>query len=151
MWSYCLVLFVVYIYNLLTIGSGALCFMHLVSGRSLNIFLANFFNGLGHGLSGSGLVNPQKKKKKNRVDSCFNLFLLWNWVRVKYFSVWVMVCDKLTMDNKYTPLLMQLLHKIYKLISTMLFSRLKYIVRISFWFEKKGLTLNIFGVLGFNY
>ena len=34
----CLVLSVVYIYNLLTIGSGALCFMHLVLGRSLNIF-----------------------------------------------------------------------------------------------------------------
>ena len=34
----CLVLSVVYIYNLLTIGSGALCFMHLVLGHSLNIF-----------------------------------------------------------------------------------------------------------------
>ena len=76
----------------------------------------------------------RKKKKKSSRFTFQPVFALGqkNWVQVKYFSVWVMVCDKLTMDNKYTPLLMQLLHKIYKLISTMLFSRLKYIVRISF-------------------
>ena len=42
----CHVIFVVllvYIYNILTIGFGTLCFMHLVSGCNLNIFLANFF------------------------------------------------------------------------------------------------------------
>ena len=99
------------------------------------------------------LTHKKKKKKKSSRFTFQPVFALGqkNWVWVKYFSVWVMECDKLTMDNKYTPLLMQLLHKIYKLISTMLFSRLKYIVWISFWFENKGLTLNIFGVLGFNY
>ena len=37
------IVLLVFIYNILTIGFGTLCFMHLVSGRSLNIFLANFF------------------------------------------------------------------------------------------------------------
>ena len=37
--------------------------MHLVLGRSLNIF----FNRLGHGLSRSGRLTRKKKKKKNRV------------------------------------------------------------------------------------
>ena len=56
-----IVLSVVYIYNLLTIGFGALCFMHLVLGRSLNIFLVKFFfNGSSHGLSGLGRVDSQK-------------------------------------------------------------------------------------------
>ena len=35
--------------------------MHIVSEGSLNIFLKNFFfNRLGHGLFGSGQVDPQK-------------------------------------------------------------------------------------------
>ena len=32
-----------YIYNILTISLGTLCFMHLVSGRNLNIFSTKFF------------------------------------------------------------------------------------------------------------
>ena len=48
--------------------SGALCFMHLVSGRSLKKLkiknLQIFFNGLGHWLSESGWVDLKKKKKK---------------------------------------------------------------------------------------
>ena len=35
--------------------------MHLASGRSLNIFLVNFFNESDHELSKSGRVNQQKK------------------------------------------------------------------------------------------
>ena len=75
MWSYCLVLFVVYIYNLLTIGSSTLCFMHLVSGRSLNIFLAKFF------LTGQVMSYPGWFKsgwpQRNQVGSQVNPFLLW--------------------------------------------------------------------------
>ena len=37
--------------------------MHIISGRSLNIFfLANFFNGSNHGLFGSGQVELTSKK-----------------------------------------------------------------------------------------
>lgn len=43
-----------YINNLLTISSFTLCYMHLVLWRNLNIFLTNYFNGLGHWLFGSG-------------------------------------------------------------------------------------------------
>ena len=41
------IVLLVFIYNILTIGFGTLCFMHLVSGRSLSIFLANFFQQVG--------------------------------------------------------------------------------------------------------
>ena len=34
---------IVALYNILIISFGTLCFMHLVSGRNLNIFLVNFF------------------------------------------------------------------------------------------------------------
>ena len=68
----CCLMWTVNIYNLLTIGFGALWFMHLVLGCSLNIFLANFFNRSGHRLFKSGLGWPAK----NRVRSWVNPFLL---------------------------------------------------------------------------
>ena len=80
----CHVIFVVllvYIYNILTIGFGTLCFMHLVSGCNLNIFLANFFlTGFVTGYRvGSGRVTGQPifvSDQKNRIQ-------------VRYFSDWV--------------------------------------------------------------
>ena len=56
----CCLMWTVNIDNLLTIGFGALWFMHLVLGCGLNIFLANFFNRSGHRLFKSGWADPQK-------------------------------------------------------------------------------------------
>lgn len=55
------VVFLVYIYNILTIGFDTLCFMHLVLGCSLNIFLANFL--IGQVMGYLGWVGLTQKKK----------------------------------------------------------------------------------------
>ena len=49
--------------------SGALCFIHLVSRQFFKKKkFANFFNGLGHGLSESGRIDSQKNRIGSRVN-----------------------------------------------------------------------------------
>ena len=54
------IVLLVFIYNILTIGFGTLCFMHLVSRCSLSIFLANFFQQVGSWVN-SFLLEVKKK------------------------------------------------------------------------------------------